>query len=79
MNENNLSSLINDCINIENNIKEINIINDNIKKCDINKNIKIIYNIKEEDINNMIDNLNNFGKIITMMIIKLKWKILFIN
>ena len=31
-NENNLSSLINDCINIENNIKEINIINDNIKK-----------------------------------------------
>ena len=59
-NENNLSSLINYCINIENNIKEINIINDNIKKCDI----KIDYNIKEEQINNMIDNIKNFGKII---------------
>ena len=46
-------------------LKEINIINDNIKKYNINKNIKIIYNIKEEDINNMINNLNNFGEIIT--------------
>ena len=63
-NENNLSSLINDCINIENNIKEINIINiinDNIKKSDLNKDIKIVYNIKEEQINIMIDNIKNFG------------------
>ena len=44
-NENNLSSLINDCINIENNIKEINIINDNIKKSNLNKDQKIIYNL----------------------------------
>ena len=29
-NENNLSSLINDCIKIENNIEEINMINNNI-------------------------------------------------
>ena len=36
-NENNLSSLINDCINIENNIKEINTINNNIKKSNLNK------------------------------------------
>ena len=64
-NENNLSSLINDCINIENNIKEINIINDNIKKSNLNKDQKIIYNIKEEQINNMINNIQNFGKIIT--------------
>ena len=67
-NENNLSSLINDCINIENNIKEINIINiinDNIKKSDLNKDIKIVYNIKEEQINIMIDNIKNFGDIIT--------------
>ena len=64
-NDNNLNSLINDCINIENNIKEINIINDNIKKCDLNKNIKIDFNIKEEQINNMLDNINNFGNIIT--------------
>ena len=64
-NENNLSSLINDCINIENNIKEINIINDNIKKSNLNKDQKIIYNIDEEQINNMINNIQNFGKIIT--------------
>ena len=63
-NENNLSSLINDCINIENNIKEINIINDNIKKSNLNKDQKIIYNIDEEQINNMINNIQNFGKII---------------
>ena len=64
-NENNLSSLINDCIIIENNIKEINIINDNIKKYNSNKDIKIIYNIKEEQINNMIYKFKNFGNIIT--------------
>ena len=64
-NENNLSSLINDCINIENNIKEIYLINDNIKKCDINKNIKIDYNIEEEHVDVMIDNIKNFCKIIS--------------
>ena len=63
-NENNLSSLINDCIIIENNIKEINIINDNIKKYNSNKDIKIIYNIKEEQINNMIYKFKNFGNIV---------------
>ena len=35
-----------------------------MKKCDINKNIKINYNIKEEQINNMLDEIKNFGKII---------------
>ena len=30
--DNKLYSIINDCINIENNIKEINIINENVKK-----------------------------------------------
>ena len=64
-NENNLCSLINECINIENNIKEINIINDNIKKYNLNKDKKIIYNTEEEDIKNMINNIQNFGKIIT--------------
>ena len=49
--DNNLSSLINDCINIENNIKEINLINDNIKKSHSNKDCMIYYNIKELEIN----------------------------
>ena len=64
-NDNNLSSLINDCIIIENNINDINKINDNIKKSNINKNNKIEYNIEEEQINNLIDTIKNFGKIIT--------------
>ena len=64
-NENNLSSLINDCINIENNIKEIYIINDNIKKCDLNKDIKIVFNFKEEQVGTMVDSIKNFGNIIT--------------
>ena len=64
-NKNNLSSSLNDCINIENIINEINTINDNIKKNDINKDIKIDYNIEEDQINNMINSLKNFGEIIT--------------
>ena len=64
-NDNNLSSLINDCIIIENNINDINKINDNIKKSNINKNNKIEYNIEEEQINNLLDTIKNFGKIIT--------------
>ena len=58
--KNNLSKLINDCINIENDIREINKINDIIKNSDFNKDKKIIYNIKEEQINNMINNIQNF-------------------
>ena len=65
-NENNLSSLINDCITIENNIKNINKINDNIEKSNINKNIKIEYNIEEEQINNLIDNIKILGEIISI-------------
>ena len=57
--ENNLSSIINDCIIIENNIKEINKINDSIKKSNININDKILYNIEEEQINNLIDLIKN--------------------
>ena len=63
--ENNLSSLINDCINIENSIKEINKINDNIKKSKSNKDSKIIYNIDEEQIDILLNKIKNFGNIIT--------------
>ena len=56
-----LSSLINDCIIIENNIKDTNLINDNLKKCKNNQNIKINFNY--EDINNIIDKIKPFGMI----------------
>ena len=61
--ENNLSSLINDCINIEKNIQKINKINDNIKKSKSNKDSKIEYNIKDEQIDILMDYIQNFGKI----------------
>ena len=60
-NEYNLSSLINDCIIIENDINEINNINDKS-----NINIKIEFNIKEEQISNLIDTIKNFGNIIAI-------------
>ena len=63
--DNNLPSLINDCIKIEENIKKVNIINDNIKESNLNKETKIEFNIEEEEINNLIKNIQTFGKIIS--------------
>ena len=60
-NENNLISIINNCINVENNIKEINEINENIKKCNDSKYLKI--NIREKELNKIIEMIKIFGKI----------------
>ena len=62
-NNNKLSSLINNCINIENNIKNINYINDNIKNTKKLNDIKIHFNPKEESINGFIQNIKKFGEI----------------
>ena len=61
-NKDKLNSLINDCLNIENNIKDINIINESIKKCNSN-NSKIYFIPQESDINYFIDSIKEFGKI----------------
>ena len=63
-NDNKLNLLINDCINIENNIKDINLINENIKKCNLNKDKKIHFLPEEEGINNFLENIKIFGKIL---------------
>ena len=55
---------INYCINIENNIKEIYQINDDIKKCNSNQKTKIELNIEENKINNFIENIEALGKLI---------------
>ena len=61
-NENRLISTVNDCINIENKIKEINLINENIKKCKNLNNININFSIEEKnDINKLLDNIKKFG------------------
>jgi len=63
-NDNNkLSSLINDCINIENNIKNIYYINDNIKNSKKFNDIKINFSPNEESINEFIQNIKIFGNI----------------
>ena len=55
--------MINDCINIENNIKNINIINDNINKCNINNKIKTKFRSKDNQLKNFLDNIKSFGEI----------------
>ena len=63
-NDNKLYTLINICINIENNIKDINILKDKIKNFNDNINTNIIfYPDKEKDINIFIDKIKCFGKI----------------
>ena len=59
-NNNKLSSLINDCLNIENNIKDINEINKIREKCMNSSNINLnIYTNEEE----LLSKIKNFGEI----------------
>ena len=62
-NDNELNCVINDCIEIENNIKDINLINQNIQKSNSNKNKEIKFNPDEDGINNILEIIKNFGKI----------------
>ena len=62
--ENKLSFLINHCINIENNIKEINIINEKIKKYNFFNDFKMTFlPEKDEEIKKVIDIIKTFGNI----------------
>ena len=61
--KNKLNSLINDCVNIENNINDIKSLNDIITNYNsIKANIKFIP--EEKNINSLIDIIKNFGNII---------------
>ena len=62
-NDNNLNKLINDCINIEDNIKYINILNDNIKKCNYNINSIIQFFPEDKEIDDFLVTIKSFGKI----------------
>ena len=71
-NDNNkLNRLINDCINIENNIKDIYDINESIEKCNSNKNIKIVFN--PDGIKDIIERIKTYGNIYSNQI-KYKFK-----
>ena len=69
-NDNELNCAINDCIEIENNIKEINSINQNIQKSNSNKNKEIKFN--EDGTNNILEIIKNFGKIYIIINLLLK-------
>jgi len=57
-----LASFINECINIENNIKDINIINENINKCKNENEIEIKFNY-DEQLNLLLEIIQEFGNI----------------
>ena len=62
--ENNLSEIINDCINIENNIQNINIIKNKIEKCKNSKELKLTFTLdKENEVNRLLEQIKNFGEI----------------
>ena len=64
LNESNIKVLIHNCLNFENDIKEINELKENIQKCNSNKNISINFiPEKNEDIDKILKIINNFGNI----------------
>ena len=62
-NNNNLNYCINNCINIENNIKNINIINEKINNFNKNKKIKLIFYPKINELDKFKEKINSFGKL----------------
>ena len=67
--ESNMISFINDCINIENNIKTINKINESLKECNKSNNFKIQFYPKEEsEISKFLKQIITFGNIYTKQI-----------
>ena len=54
--------MVNDCLNIENNIKNINKINESVKKCN-STDLNIKFSPEEEKINYFLETIRKFGKI----------------
>ena len=62
-NENDLIYYVNICLNIENNIKEINKIKNIIQKYKSSSKTKIKFDINEDKFDALLTSINNFGKI----------------
>ena len=62
-NDKELSKMIFGCINIENNIKYLNKINDNLNKCGLDNEISSNFTPEEDGINEFLETIKNFGKI----------------
>ena len=63
-NENQIYSYVNDCINIENNIKIINIINENINKKNKTNRNNINFSPNEDSLQYFLDKFKSFGNLI---------------
>ena len=61
--ENHIYSYVNDCINIENNIKIINIINENINKCNSANKANIKFSPNEDSLQYFLETVKSFGKL----------------
>ena len=59
----NIYSLIKDCISIEDNIKDINAINDNLKNDKINDKVEFNLSLENKELNNFIQKIKTFGEI----------------
>ena len=59
---NKMKSFVNDSINIENYVKDINNIYESIKNVNENE-MKIQFHFEEKELNNILEKLDNFGKI----------------
>ena len=62
-NNKSLYSYINDCIKIENNIKNINIIKENINRYNTSNKIKIRFSTRDNEFDKIIETIKSFGKI----------------
>ena len=62
-NDNKKAFFINNCIKIENNLKEINMVNQNIQKFNKLDKVKIKFSQEENEINEELERIKNFGKI----------------
>ena len=61
--EEEIKPLINDCINLENIVKEIEEINENIQKCKKNDDLEIGFRSKDEEVNIITEKIENLGSI----------------
>ena len=58
-----LNLMINQCLNIENNVKDINIINENINKCKNSSNIRFFFSPQNEKEIKFLERIRTFGRI----------------
>ena len=72
--KNTLCSTLNECINIENNIKEINTLTEKIKDVNANENIQMKFNIKDNEIKDILDKIKSLGTISDNLLYKFKFK-----